>query len=208
MEERREGTGETGKASDEVRFPGSDILRGGSPPEILRRLHDGDPLDILPRALGALAREALLLNPKTFVEHCLARVAFESMFYEGSPSLGEWLDRCIIKSAKDLGISQYQEESRRLPVSESPEVEYYRLFSELSGIELELTRLVCLTVNNLPIDQRRVFYAVAIAGKTLNRYVAEGYGPPDKAREALRLASQAVLLAMEERRNEEGGPDG
>ena len=52
-----------------------------------------------------------------------------------------------------------------------------------------LTRSVCIVFNDMRDELRKVFYHLVFRGKTLNRFVAEGNGPPDKA---LRLINEAV----------------
>ena len=195
-------------AGAEVSYPGSEILAGKSPREILHRLVDGDPLHIAERSWKVLSEMALLLNPERYAHLSMARTAHAAPGYAGDPPLGEWLDGCARRAASDMLNDQWAEEHRGMPVSESPDAEFYAELARLAHVELELARLVCLTVNNLPDDQRRVFVAIVVEGKTIHRYVAGGNGPPDRVKDLLGKASRAVFLALRDARRQNEGRDG
>jgi hypothetical protein len=49
----------------------------------------------------------------------------------------------------------------------------------------------------LPIETRRAFFAIAVEGKSIHRYVAEGNGPPQLVRERLDAALRALGRKLE-----------
>ena len=82
----------------------------------------------------------------------------------------------------------------------------YIFLSEALGVEASLARRVAVVFNDLPPAQRRVFYAVVVQGKSLNRHVAEGNGPPDRVREDLKSALLALSLLQDPGEGRGGSP--
>lgn len=186
-------------------FPGADVLHAQTPQEVIRRLLATGSFGLEGRAERYLRETGYLLFPERFAARVLARVAFEAMSYAGAPLLGEWLDNCIEMAARDLCNEQFAEEALHLPVPRSADAEYYEQVSEATGFELELTRLVCLTVNHLPEEARRAWHSVVVRGKSINRYVAEGNGPPEHVQKLLGDTSRSILLVLEPP-DEQGDP--
>ncbi len=172
-------------------FPGSEALRGRSPMEVLHRLLDHDPFELQGRSVGRLEARALLLAERRVYLRTLARVAYAAPKYRGVPPLDEWLEGRI-----DQAIEEILEEDLEAELSGEPLAVPYesRLvsLSESLGLEIGMTRRACLRFNALPDRARRAFFAVAIQGKTVHRYVAEGQGPPLTVVADLRLALDAL----------------
>lgn len=131
-------------------FAGSESLVADSPREVLHRLLDGDPLGIEDRCRTRLRQKAFFLNPERLFQRALARVSFAAVDYSGKPSLGRWLDGCVDLALEDLRSEQYEEEFHKLPPEESDDGAFYAHFAHRTGIEVPLTRLACLALNNLP----------------------------------------------------------
>jgi len=59
--------------------------------------------------------------------------------------------------------------------------------------------------NFLPDRVRGAYFAVLVQGKTVNRYVAEGHGPPERVKADIEMALRAISDAIgRSRRGEEG----
>lgn len=177
-------------------FPGSEALRGRSPMEVLHRLLDHDPFELQGRSVGRLEQRALLLAERRVYLRTLARVAYAAPRYRGEPPLDDWLVGRI-----DQAIEEILEEDLEAELSGEPvEVPYEsRLvsLSETLGMEVGMTRRACLRFNALPDRVRHAFFAVAIQGKTVHRYVAEGQGPPLRVVADLRRALDALSAPAE-----------
>jgi len=206
-----EGLGEAFVPPDRAEgFPHSELLVAEQPREVLHRLLDGDPLELADRCRIRLRERALFLNVERLFFKAVARTSFAAMSYAGRPRLETWLERCIDQAIEDMRTEQYDEEFRSLPPSLSEDEPFYTAFAKKTGVEPGLSRLACLALNNLPPESRRAFQAVAIEGKTIHRYVAEGHGPPDRVQDLLRSVALSVLLVLEEGRLDHSGgdPDG
>ena len=73
------------------------------------------------------------------------------------------------------------------------------LFARKTALDVGRSRLACCVLNNLPEETRKAFHAYAMEGKTVNRYVAEGNGPPERMKRLLRSAAANVLFVLEGR---------
>lgn len=179
----------------EASFPGGEILRGKSPREILARLVDGDPLEIEARCRERIEALAYLVDlPRTYLR-AVARVAHAAVRWRGEPPLSEWLQERIDFSIGELVDEDREEELGGVPPVESGHSRY-AFVSEVLGIEPALGRLACLAFNNLPERVRCSFNAVAVLGMTVNRRVAQGYGPPERVKAEIELAMTAISKAI------------
>ena len=71
------------------------MFRGASPREILARLCEGDPLELVPRANERLRELDFLLPGQRVWARAAARVAYAGMRYRGHPPLTNFLTRSI-----------------------------------------------------------------------------------------------------------------
>jgi DNA-directed RNA polymerase specialized sigma24 family protein len=172
-------------------FPGKDILGHGSPREILRRIGDGDPLEIIPRSIDYARELAVLIDARRLAIRAMARTAHAAPRYSGTPPLDEWLRKMIDISVNDLIREDREEERAGIPPSE-PWDPRFAFVSETFGVEPGAARRASIAFNVLPSDVRRAFFAIAVDRKKLNRYVAEGNGPPEKVRAHVRRALEAI----------------
>lgn len=207
-----DGDGEDVGKSDELRpkpskqpdFPGRELFRGGSAREILGRIYEGDPLGVMPRVEEWLKKHAVLIETDRVFNSTVARIAFEGETYQGDPPFDKWVSDCIAKAVDLLLDHDTMEEEQGIPPREPYDDHYYAL-SAVLGIEPPLCRRAALVFHQLPNKTRQVFYKVAMEGKSFNRIVAEGYGPPEKAKERLQYAFTMMSTLG---RFGLGGPDG
>lgn len=184
-------------------FPGSELLQGESTREILNRIYEGDPLGVLPRCELWLKERAVLISTERVLHSTLARIAFDAIHYAGDPPFDEWVERCIGMAVDLLIDRDTLEEEQGIPPVE-PYDEHYFALSAVLGIEPPLCRRAALVFNQLPTKTRKAFYGVAVEGKSLNRLVAEGNGPPDKAMARIEYAF-TMMSALG--KHGIGGPD-
>lgn len=166
------------------RFPGCELLAGGSPREILHRIHDGDPLGMLRRCEDRIVVRATMMDVQRVLPVAVASVAHAAPRYHGDPPLDEWLDRCIDRGVRSLVDRDAEDERGGIPPTPPFDSHLLRM-SQILGVEPPLARWATVVYHHLPTPTRRAFYAVAVQGKTINRWVAEGHGPPHTARERI-----------------------
>ena len=174
-------------------------LRGASAEEIFDKLSDGDPLGLQRRTMLFLDEEGLVLPPFRLIQLAGAQIAFEALKYPGKPPVDRWIRQAIGKAASMLIDELGSDERRGLPVAQCEDVAYYQVFAELLGVELELTRAICLVINHLPPEPRRVFHAVSIQGRSPKALAEDGHGAGDVAvvNELLTAATREILLILE-----------
>lgn len=172
-------------------FPGAEVLRGKSPREVLHRLLDHDPFELSNRVTARLDERAYLLSHQRVWLRTLARVAHAALGYQGRPPLDEWLRGRLDKSLNEILAEQVQAELEAAPLEVPPEP-HHRFVSERFGVEPGQARRACIRFNGLPDPVRQTFFALAVHKKTLHRYVAEGYGPPERVRADFETAVRAL----------------
>jgi len=179
-------------------------FRGRRSREILERLLDGDPLELEARCRAKLQESALLLDLSRLHLRALARVAHRAPHYRGEPPLGEWLTDRIEDSIQDL-LEEDRDAERLGTLPQTPVDHRYRFVSELLGLEVSLARRTCVAFNDLPSEVRCAWFAVAVLGKSVNRYVAEGHGPPEEVKAHVKRALTEIAKAARPRLDEEEG---
>lgn len=171
--------------------PGRDVLGSGKPRDVLLRLMDGDPLEIGPRCQERLQTECRLVDLSRLVLRAYARIAYAAPKYRGEPPLTQWLQERIDQCVAELMREDREEERSGIP-AEEPWDARYAWVAETLGLEPELARRACIAFNDLPRDVRQAYFAISVEHKSLNRWVAEGNGPPDEVREKLARAFRAL----------------
>lgn len=202
-EEAREPEGKPHEPKREE-FPGASMLKDRAPKDVLRHITDGDPLGLNTRCSQRLLDRAMLIEPRRLVLRSLARVARAAVAYGGTPSLDTWLHQCIDRSIDELYREDLEEERRGIPVQKPFDARYWK-FADFLGIEMSLARRMCNVFNSMEDEMRHVVFAVAIQGKTIHRYVAEGHGPPQKV-QALLNEGLRRLRTMGSHGEDAGGP--
>jgi hypothetical protein len=198
---REEGQGEP---SGE---PGNALLRGGSPREILKRIFDGDPLEIAARCKERIETRAYLLELGRLHLRAVARVARAAPSWKGDPPLDQFILERIEYSAQELIQEDREEELSGIPCA-NPDDPRFTFLEETLGIPRALARRACVAFNYLPQRVRCAYFAVLVHGKAVNRYVAEGHGPPERVRADIEMAVQTISDAIGRPRGGEAGPHG
>ncbi|MBM3976944.1 MAG: hypothetical protein FJ299_08140 [Planctomycetes bacterium] len=170
-------------------------LRGLTIHEALRVLLESDPLGLAERAQRKLDAEALFLDPRRAASRLAARVAFELELRDGM-ELDAWIDRLTAQSLRELLEEQRAEEALGVPSARSSDAGYYRLLAESTQMDVELVRLVCVTLNELRDGHRRVFRALAVDRKSVETCAREGLGTSVEIVARFREAGDAVALAL------------
>ncbi len=175
-------------------FPGSELLVGASPREVLERLTEaGDPFELEARGEQRLRERAFLIAAHRVRDRALARVAHASMRYEGEPALDVWLTARVDEAIADLLAEEAADERRGVPATE-PWDPRYAMITEIAGVEPAQARGMCVAFNALPDEVRATAFAILVEGTTFNRYVAQGYGPPERVKAHLKRALLTLLL--------------
>ncbi len=169
------------------RFPGCEVLVGQSPREVLHRLVDHDPFELGARSEARLDARALLLPQRRVWLRTLARVAYASMRYAGDPPLDPWLAGRVDVAIDEILFEEVEAEHGDEAL-DLDDVRHLVFVSQRFGIEIGSARRACNRFNALPDGVRATFFALAVHGKPLRRWVAEGHGPPLAVREDLNLA--------------------
>ena len=174
-------------------FPGAELLSGGTPRMVLARITPGDPLGLKMRTMARVRERALLIAMDRLYDRSLARTAFAAPQYEGDPPLGEWLTQLIDKGIVDLLREDREAERNQEPLINPTDYRYSHL-AEALGVEKQHARKMCIVFNDLPDQVRQVYWAVAVEGKSINRYTAEGHGPPEQIKALFRRAATTISL--------------
>jgi hypothetical protein len=172
-------------------FPGSRLLVARSASILLDRLADGDPLELGPRLVDRMVDQAICVDGQRLIDMVVARVAHDAMGYEGEPSLDEFLNACIDKAIDAFLIREAEAESAGAPL-EIPEDPYHVFFSQVLGVELPMARKISIHFHYLPLATRRAFQAIFVDQMSINRWVAEGNGPPERVMAQLKYALEMM----------------
>lgn len=193
---RMRGPAESNGSSDSedplARFRGLTIR------ETLHALLESDPLGLAARAERALGATALFLDPQRVLHRVAARVAFELELRDGA-DFERWLEVLTTQSLGELLEEQRSEEARGIPNSQSEDGGYYAEFADATGIDVELVRLVCITVNNLDEPYRRAFRALAVERRSIDACVRDGLGTANQLEQRFREVGYRIALALVER---------
>lgn len=204
MSDQASNDGSRGRRDGE-RFPGAKVLVARSPRVVLERLLAGDPLALRRRTRGVLERERWFLPPACVLFRSAARVAYDAMSYRGRPALDVWLAGRIERAIADALVDQREEERMQLPAEDAEDGAFHAAIARRLGVEETLGRLACTILNGLPLEVRRAVHATVVERKSINRWVAEGHGPPARVRRHLRRARRAIHEAVKAKRDEELG---
>lgn len=174
-------------------FPGSELLVGSSPREIAARITPGDPLGFAGRCEARLRERALLVAPNRLLPRALARTARAAMSYRGTPPLANWLSARVDQAIEDCLLEDREDEHAHRPATD-PRDSRYAFVAEVWGVPPAVARAACIVFNDLPSVVRRAWWALTVEGKSINRYVAEGHGPPQRVEARVKRAIQAMSL--------------
>jgi len=182
-----------------------EILRGASPSEVLRKIFDGDPLELLPRCEENLREQAILLDPSRLHLRAIARVAHAARRYDGAGGLDVWLRGQIERCVHELTEEDREFERQGLPAAGNSQARY-AFVADVLGVETALARRACVAFNALPLQVRSVWFAMVVDGKSLHQCVAEGAGSTEQVLSRLRTAFVAIEESTREGESGTGGP--
>ncbi|MCH2105030.1 MAG: hypothetical protein MK291_00145 [Planctomycetes bacterium] len=175
--------------------------------ELLPRLVEGDPLELLPRCAAHLAKEALLLDLSKLHARSLALVArrFEEVSAEESD---EWLNACVEEAAGQLIHEEQFEERLGFPPPRAEDPRSSFLVGAL-GIEPALTRGVSVSFHHKSREERRRFWRAVVAGEPINGIAEDEGETREGVLESLRgvIRSMSLSGSPEERRADESGDE-
>ncbi len=184
------------------------ILGAGSPKQILSGLVRGDPLGIVERCRRYAAEQALLVEPMRLAARTFARVAYAAALhgYDGKPALDVWLTERIAGSFEELQIHDAEQEVQALPSAPADRA-YFAMIAELTEVESELARRLCLIFNHLPLRTRLPFFRVAVEGRSFEETALALDQPLDELRQVVEETYlRIVRRAREIDQNFLGGP--
>jgi hypothetical protein len=173
-------------------------FRGLTIHETLRALLESDPLSLAARTERELGARALFLDPQRVMHRLAARIAFEVELRDGA-AFEPWLDGLTKQSLGELLEEQRIEEAQGVPNAQSDDCDYYRDLASATQIDVELVRLVCITLNELDEPHRRAFRALAVERKSLEACVRDGLGTTEQLEQRFREAGYRIALALVER---------
>jgi len=172
-------------------FPGSTLLTGAGPREILQAISLHDPLAMQRRCLHHLRRRALLVAPGRLTVRSLAHTAYAARRYRGDPPLDDWLRERIDAALEGLLRDDMEEEHAGHAGSGGWDRRFACIADALE-VEPELGRVAAVTFNELPHAARAAYLAIVIGGVSLRRHVAAGHGPPAHVRSDLARVERAL----------------
>ncbi len=191
----RQGTGrdETYDVPRTERGAAAKVLAGRDRREILRRIIDGDPLELSQLVMRRLVERAFLIDGDRVLLRAVARTAHAAPKWHGKPPLDEWLVQCVDASMEDLVQEDAGSAFFGMAVHENAD-SHFAFIAKAFGVDTSTALEMVATFNSLPEEARLTWHALAVEGKSLKRYVAEGHGPPSTVREHIRRAAKALCV--------------
>ncbi len=174
------------------------MFSGRSALEILRTIMKDDRLELWSRCADRLLERCYLVDMERLVARSAARIAYAGQTYEGVPEFTDFVRERIDYAMDELMREDREEERAGKPVVPG-EDSRYRFVSEVLGMELGVTRRGVCQFNVLDERIRHSFFALVVQSKRLRRYVAEGFGPPERVREQLRIAFEQLGAPFHDR---------
>ena len=169
------------------------VLAGRDRREILRRIIDGDPLELSPLVMRRLAARGFLIDGDRLLLRAVARTAHAAPRWHGKPALDEWLVECVDASMEDLVEEDAGTAFFGMAVHERAD-EHFAFITKAFGVDTPTALQMVATFNSLPEEARLAWHALAVEGKSLKRYVSEGHGPPATVREHVKRAAKALTV--------------
>lgn len=192
---RDEGSSHGPEGEDHSSEAAGSILRGSSSREILERLIDGDPLELEARCEQRMELCGYLLDLGRLHLRAVARIARAASQWNGHVKLDDFLLERIDYSMEELIQEDREAELSGIPCADE-ENGRYAFLAETLGIPHAMARRACVAFNYLPTRVRCAYFAIMVLGKSINRHVAEGNGPPDRVKadveRAVRTISEAI----------------
>jgi hypothetical protein len=165
---------------------------------LLRRLLDGDPLDLAGRSARQLQERALLLDPRRAHLRAAARIARAASSAPGQ-ELETWIASEIERALDELVEEQADEERRGDAPADSCDFAYHARIALRLGLPPQLARRACVVLNRLSREARRVYVGVELEGRSLSDLGVELEASPHAVGRLLREVQRSLLRVRESR---------
>lgn len=165
-------------------------LRGASSREILQGLWREDPLGIGDLCLVRLVRRALLLDATRTTTYAMARVAADAWRFDGG-SVDEYLAGCVEQAIEELLDDDRNLDADGVPVDADSEP-HYRFLADALELPPMLGRKACVIFNSMPIEQRRLMWAILVEGRTFAEHAAATGSTPEKVKQYFKEAAMLI----------------
>ena len=163
------------------------------PREVLPRLVEGDPLELIERCASHLTSDALLLDLERLHARSLALIARRSP--EASEAdVSEWITARIREAADQLVGEERYEERLGFPPSRVVDPRSEFLVGAL-GIEPAMTRGVSVSFHGMARADRRAFWRAVVSGEPLSQIADESGETRDQVIEGLRRVIRSLSLS-------------
>jgi hypothetical protein len=177
------------------------LLHGRSPREVLRRIADGDPLEIGARVEALLEEDGLLIAAERVHLRALGQVAYAACARGAPGDLGPWLRQRIAESIESLLREDREAERNGDPLPSSPQ--HFVAMTAAFGVEDGLARRASVAFHSLPAPQRRLVRALVLEGRSLAE-LAHALGRPlgelrSELREAVESLERTIGTRLAER---------
>ncbi len=167
------------------------LFAGRNANEILKIVVTEDRLELWPRCADRLLERCYLVDMERLFARTAARIAYAGQTYNGVPEFRDFLQERIDYSIDELMREDREDERAGKPLLPGEDARF-TFVSQVLGMELGVTRRGVCQFNVLDERMRHAFFALVVQTKRLRRYVAEGFGPPERIDEFLRVAFEQL----------------
>ena len=170
------------------------------PREVLPRLVEGDPLQLIERCAHHLTSEALLLDLERLHARSLALIA-RHLPEAKVEDVSAWIAERVSEAASQLVDEELYEDRLGFPLSGTVDPRSEFLVGAL-GIEPAMTREISVSFHRLPIRDRRTFWRAVVSGESLSGITEESGETRDHVIEGLRRVIRSLSLTGLRERDE------
>ncbi|MCZ6597207.1 MAG: hypothetical protein O7B99_06200 [Planctomycetota bacterium] len=143
-----------------------ELLRAGTPREVLARIVPDDPLRIRRVVAVRLRARGLLLDADQVLLRALARVARAAVHYRGRPALGTWLEGRVDEALDEILAAQAagRPAAPAASAANGPPGAV-ELLARRIGLDPEATRRALARFHALPYAERDAFFRLVVEGE-------------------------------------------
>lgn len=163
----------------------------GSPREILKRVVEGDPLDLRSRCELRVRSQAVLLDVHRLHMRTAAHVARHGAAYSGVPPLDIWLSERIRNAVREM-LQDEAELAASGAIPEPPEDERLLLIADTFGIDPHALGRGCVAFNRARYEVRAAFHGLILDAQEPTAWCAANSSTPERATASLRTALWAL----------------
>ncbi len=161
--------------------------------EVLPRLVEGDPLQLIERCASYLTSEALLLDLERLHARSLALIARRSS-EKREEDTNEWITSRVSEAADQLVVEELYEERFGFPPSRTVDPRSEFLVGAL-GIEPAMARGVSVSFHRMSRGDRRRFWRTVVSGESVSEMADESGETRDHVIEGLRRVIRSLSLS-------------